>query len=447
VRVHTAEHLSRVSTAFQQVAQEGGSVALDKNGDTAVHTGTPLAALRAAGLVVAAVDEVLGPSSAHNRAFVMSRPPGHHAEPDKAMGFCFFNNVMVGVAHAEDVYDVKRIAILDFDVHHGNGDEAMSTPFACSTHRLYASSHQDPWWPNTGSPKDPSDDRMKHIINVGLPAESGSAAFRKAWRDEILPAVKDFSPDMVFLSAGFDAHADDPLATLNLDADDFKWITEAILEIGDMPVVSVLEGGYDINSLGLSAHKHVQALVETPRFKHSTNQLISEVAEQAAESLENQPSDEPSDQPSDQPIIIDQATKQATKKRKWWQKDQKETRATFSWWLRPHPSGYYGESESQDTSSSTKQQPTRQPTNKGKERWLDSRGTSSSTKQQPSSQATKKGKPRWLDSRGTSSSSQPISQPSKKGKPRWFEKQSSEERVEEPSLQEPSLQEANLQEA
>jgi hypothetical protein len=380
------------------------------------------------------------------------------------MGFCFFNNVMVGVAHAEEVYDVKRIAILDFDVHHGNGDEAMSTPFAStSAYRLYASSHQDPWWPNTGSPSDPSDERMKHIINVGLPAESGSDMFRNAWRDEILPAVKDFSPDMVFLSAGFDAHADDPLATLNLDADDFKWITKAILEVADVPVVSVLEGGYDINSLGWSAHAHVQALVETPRIKHTINDLHSEIIEQATTSPDNQLSEQPSDQPieidqpseqpSDQPIEIDEEIEQSTKRRKWFQKDRPSTRATFSWWMTPHSSGYYAESESQGTLSSTNQEPTGQPTKRAKQRYLDSRGTAPSTQQQATSQPTKKGKERSrLDPRGTSSTKQQAtSQPTKKGKKRWFEKQPSEERVRELEelAKEPELRvkEPNLLEA
>lgn len=258
LRVHTLDHVQQITEAFNKV-QDGTPVPLDRTGDTCVYPGTPVAALRAAGLVVAAVEKVLDPDSVHNRAFVMARPPGHHAEPDRAMGFCFFNNVLVGAAHAEQMYGIKRIAILDFDVHHGNGDEAMSSDVAS---RFYGSSHQVPLFP-PGKAKEQSD-KSNHIINVPLAPGSGSNDFRDAWRDVILPELREFVPEMVFLSAGFDAHADDPMAGLLLGVSDFQWVTNAILEAVHVPVVSVLEGGYDINSLGQSAHAHVEALVKAP---------------------------------------------------------------------------------------------------------------------------------------------------------------------------------------
>jgi len=216
-----------------------------------VSAGSRAAAVRAAGLVVAAVDLVVQPT-APRRAFVMVRPPGHHAEPERAMGFCLYNNLLVGVAHAQAVHGVGRVAVLDFDVHHGNGGAAMC--WADPT-RLYASSHQSEIFPCGASAYSSSKTGRaglhEQVISSALPAGAGSAEFRQAWAEQILPQVREFQPEAIFLSAGFDAHADDELASLSLCDDDYEWITLEIGKLGDgsIPIVSVLEGGYDLDAL------------------------------------------------------------------------------------------------------------------------------------------------------------------------------------------------------
>jgi acetoin utilization deacetylase AcuC-like enzyme len=209
--------------------------------------------------VVGAVDAVLAPSRP-KRAFVMARPPGHHAQADIADGFCIFNNVMIGVAHAEYVYGLKRIAILDFDVHHGNGGEALTFGHAS---RLYASTHESPLFPGTGLSAGRFGE-YGEVINVPLREVSSPAEFKAAWKHKILPQVVKYEPELVFISAGFDAHADDPLGSLGLQDEDFEWLTAAILKAVDpVPVVSVLEGGYDLSALVRSTEAHLKALIET----------------------------------------------------------------------------------------------------------------------------------------------------------------------------------------
>ena len=224
--------------------------------------------MRAAGLVVAAVDDVLANrpgerklASRPRRAFIMARPPGHHAESNKPMGFCFLNNVLIGVAHAQAVHGVKRVAILDFDIHHGNGDAEIAWSHPT---RLYASSHETPLFPGTGEERG-RDGRHRNIISAPLPPGADSRAFRRAWREVLLPAVRSFRPECIFLSSGFDAHAEDPLSSAQLTDADFAWITAEITAIGSgrIPIISVLEGGYNVDQLDKSVRTHIQALIES----------------------------------------------------------------------------------------------------------------------------------------------------------------------------------------
>ena len=256
LRVHTQGHLDLISDAFKRASRWPLPVNLDA--DTIVSKGTEAAATRAAGLVVAAVDAVLGNQTDLRRAFVMVRPPGHHAETDRPMGFCLYNNVLVGVAHAQAVHGLGRVAILDFDVHHGNGDAEMAL---ADPSRLYASSHQGDAFPGTGAQAG-REGPHENIINAPLPAGSGSAEFRGVWSNTLLPAVAAFKPDAIFLSAGFDAHAEDPLASMALEDEDFGWITMEVAKLG-LPIISVLEGGYDVDALERAARAHVAALIDS----------------------------------------------------------------------------------------------------------------------------------------------------------------------------------------
>ena len=190
LRVHTPRHLALLKDAFES-AERWPLYRANIDGDTVVSPGSRAAASRAAGLVVAAVDEVFSDSSALKRAFVMVRPPGHHAEADRPMGFCLFNNVMVGVAHAQAVHGLGRVAVIDFDVHHGNGDAALASP---DPTRLYASSHQSPLFPGTGLTPGRSGPHGG-ILSAPLPAGAGSDEFRAAWRDQLLPVVAEFGPE------------------------------------------------------------------------------------------------------------------------------------------------------------------------------------------------------------------------------------------------------------
>jgi len=266
-RVHSKKHIERVSAAFTSLQVRCG-LRYKLDSDTIVSPGTQAAAKRAAGLVVAAVDDVfdtgdgtkfMGLDSRARRAFVMARPPGHHAEADAAMGFCLYNNVLVGVAHAEAVHGASRVAIIDFDVHHGNGDADIA---AATPKRLYVSSHETPSFPGTGETAG-REGLFRNVMSAPLPAQSGSDEFRRAWRQMLLPAVRNFRPDAIFISAGFDAHMEDPLSSVQLDDSDFEWLTGEIVRIGGgcVPIVSVLEGGYNVKRLPESVRRHLDALI------------------------------------------------------------------------------------------------------------------------------------------------------------------------------------------
>jgi acetoin utilization deacetylase AcuC-like enzyme len=246
--VHDAGYVARVFAA----APANGYVVLDP--DTSMNPHSLEAALRAAGAVTHAVDLVAGGTATN--AFCAVRPCGHHATHDRAMGFCIFNNVAVGARHAMDVHGFERIAILDFDVHHGNGTEDI---FHEDERVLLCSSFQHPYYPGTGA-----DSGNAHIIPTPLPARTGSATFRRAIEATWFPAIERFQPDFFVVSAGFDAHADDPLAYLELCDDDYVWITERIVELANRfaagRIVSALEGGYNLAALGRSAVAHAQVL-------------------------------------------------------------------------------------------------------------------------------------------------------------------------------------------
>jgi acetoin utilization deacetylase AcuC-like enzyme len=236
------------------------TIALDP--DTLLSPQSAEAALRAAGAAVAAVDGVMDDGDAldsgDRRAFCAVRPPGHHATRDTAMGFCLFNNVAVAAAHALAVHGLSRVAIADFDVHHGNGTQAI---FAREPRVLFASSHQMPLYPDSGRPEERG---VGNILNAPLAPGADGTAFRATWREVLLPALDAFAPELLFISAGFDAHARDPLAQLALAADDYAWITRELVAIAERRahgrVVSLLEGGYDLQALRESSVAHVEAL-------------------------------------------------------------------------------------------------------------------------------------------------------------------------------------------
>jgi acetoin utilization deacetylase AcuC-like enzyme len=229
------------------------------DGDTVMSQGSAEAIQRAAGAVVAGVDAVM--QGKVRTAFAAVRPPGHHAAPDVPGGFCLINNAAVGARHAQAKYGVERVAIVDFDVHHGQGTQAVVEP---DPTLFYASTHQTPLYPGTGSPRETGTDN--NVVNVPLRAGSGSAEFRAAWSERILPLLDDFAPELVIVSAGFDAHRADPLAQLEVETEDFVWLTEELLAIADRHaqgrLVSVLEGGYDLNALAESVATHVQSLMQ-----------------------------------------------------------------------------------------------------------------------------------------------------------------------------------------
>lgn len=224
--------------------------------DTVLSPASAEAGLRAAGAVVAAVDLVLHGEA--KRAFCAVRPPGHHATACAPMGFCLFNSIAVGAAHALDKYGLSRIAIADFDVHHGNGTQAI---FDLEPRVVFASSHQMPLYPDSGHVTERG---INNIFNAPLPPGATGAQFREAWRTRLLPQLDAFRPQLVMISAGFDAHRLDPLAQVELEAADFEWITRELVAIADRHadgrVVSSLEGGYDMQGLRESCVAHVGAL-------------------------------------------------------------------------------------------------------------------------------------------------------------------------------------------
>ena len=251
VRVHPHAFVERLLAAVPSSGHRG----LDA--DTILSAASGRAALRAAGAVVAAVDAVVAGEA--DNAFCAVRPPGHHAEPGRAMGFCLFNNIAVGALRAREVHGLARVAVIDFDVHHGNGTQAR---FAEDISLFYASTHQFPLYPGTGAA---SETGVGNIVNVPLPPMSGSQPFRLAMTRTILPALDAFRPEIVLISAGFDAHRNDPLAQLQLEDADYTWVTERLLEIAREHaggrVVAALEGGYDLGALAASAAAHLRVLL------------------------------------------------------------------------------------------------------------------------------------------------------------------------------------------
>ena len=240
--------------AIEEVAPTEGLVQLD--GDTAMSPGSFEAALRAAGAVCAAVDAVMDGSA--SRAFCAVRPPGHHAEPKRPMGFCIFNNIAIGALHARAQHGIRRIAVVDFDVHHGNGTQAA---FWADPELMYVSTHQSPLYPGSGA----VDERGSgNIVNVPLPPAADSVAFRHAFERGVLPVLDEFAPELVMISAGFDAHARDPLAQLELQTEDYHWATAELVRIAlrhaGGRIVSTLEGGYDLTALTESTTAHLSAL-------------------------------------------------------------------------------------------------------------------------------------------------------------------------------------------
>ena len=243
-------------TSIQEATPKTGLVRLDA--DTSMSAGSFEAALRAVGGAVHAVDEVLTKQAAN--AFVATRPPGHHAETARPMGFCLFDNAAIAARYAQNRYGIARAAIVDFDVHHGNGSQEI---FWGDKTVMYCSTHQMPLFPGTGAVGESGEHNT--IINAPLRPGDGGPEFRSAFEDRVLPRLRDFRPELIVISAGFDAHMRDPLANLNLVEADFAWATQKIMDVADRcadgRVVSLLEGGYDLEALGRSVAAHVTALM------------------------------------------------------------------------------------------------------------------------------------------------------------------------------------------
>lgn len=253
LRIHPMDHLRALRDAHPQ----DGYAQID--GDTFMSPGTLDAAFRAAGAAVRAVDMVLGAEV--QNAFAAIRPPGHHAESETAMGFCFFGNAALAAKHALDHHELKRVAVVDFDVHHGNGTQDLlwDEPRA-----LFISSQQMPLWPGSGRVDE--DGVHGQILNMPLPPESGGAEMRAAYEGQAFPRIRAFRPDLIIISAGFDAHRDDPLASLNWSTEDFAWLTSELCalaaELCQGRIVSTLEGGYDLNALAQATRAHVEELIK-----------------------------------------------------------------------------------------------------------------------------------------------------------------------------------------
>jgi len=251
-RVHQAFYVEAI---FENVPKHG-LVRLDP--DTSMNPASGDAALRAVGGLCAAVDSVM--SGEADNAFCAVRPPGHHAEISQAMGFCLFNNVAIAAEHARQIHNLERVAVVDFDVHHGNGTQNY---FFRYRDLFYGSSHQWPCYPGTGMEHETG--VFNNICNVQLRQGSGSEEFRRAYDDHILPSLRTFHPDLLLISAGFDTHVRDPLAQLRVQTEDFGWVTQKLMEVADEccdgRVVSTLEGGYDLQALASSVGAHVRALM------------------------------------------------------------------------------------------------------------------------------------------------------------------------------------------
>ena len=250
--VHPMDYI----TALRDATPKEGIIHLDA--DTPMSSGSFEAGLRAAGGAIFAVDEVLTKKAAN--AFVATRPPGHHAETARPMGFCFFDNAAIAARYAQDHHGIARVAIVDFDVHHGNGSQEI---FWSDKTVMYCSTHQMPLFPGTGAIGESGE--YNTVVNAPLRPGDGGEKFRDALDSRILPRLAEFQPELVIISAGFDAHYRDPLANINLDEADFAWATQKLMEVADRHaggrVVSLLEGGYDLQALGNSVAAHVTALM------------------------------------------------------------------------------------------------------------------------------------------------------------------------------------------
>lgn len=253
LRVHPARYVDQVEAAMPKE----GLAKIDQ--DTIMSPGTWDAIAHAVGGVTAAVNEVMRGAAAN--AFVAVRPPGHHAETAVPMGFCFFNSAAIAARHAQKVHGAERVAILDFDVHHGNGTQEI---FWSDPTVLYCSTHQMPLFPGTGA----ADQRGEHdnIVNAPLAAGNTGREFLMAWENKLLPRVEEFRPDFIVISAGFDGHKRDPLGGLELVENDFSWVTRRIMDVADKHakgrIVSVLEGGYDLEGLSRSVAAHLLTLMQ-----------------------------------------------------------------------------------------------------------------------------------------------------------------------------------------
>jgi Deacetylases, including yeast histone deacetylase and acetoin utilization protein len=249
-------HPEHYVVGLRDIAPREGLVRIDE--DTVMSPGTYEAALRGAGGAVLAVDEVMTGKVAN--AFVAMRPPGHHAERTRAMGFCFFNNAAIAARHAQTRHGAQRVAILDWDVHHGNGTQDI---FWRDPTVMYCSTHEMPLYPGTGAASERGE--CDTIVNAPLAAGSDGAVFRNAMESLVLPRIEAFAPDLIVISAGFDAHWRDPLAGLNFTEADFAWATRKMMDLADRfcrgRLVSVLEGGYDLEGLSKSTAAHVDALM------------------------------------------------------------------------------------------------------------------------------------------------------------------------------------------
>ena len=252
INTHSSEYIDLVSKSFP----ENGLAFLD--GDTVVSPGSKEATKDAVGSIITAIDGVQ--DKEFENAFCAVRPPGHHAEKDKAMGFCIYNNVAVGANYLINKYKLNKVAIIDFDVHHGNGTQNI---FNDNEKILYISTHQFPFYPGSGTEQEKG--KYNNIFNIPLPAGTTSEEYLNAY-EFVLKKIQDFKPEFILLSAGFDAHKDDPLAQFQLESKDFYKITKRTLELSKLycngKVVSILEGGYDLNALKESASMHVKALLE-----------------------------------------------------------------------------------------------------------------------------------------------------------------------------------------
>lgn len=248
-RVHSPDYVSKIHA----LSPKAGLVRLDA--DTAMGPMSLSAALHASGAVIQATDLVMRKLA--KNAFCCVRPPGHHAGRSNSAGFCIFNHVAVGVAHAFEKYGIKRVAIIDFDVHHGDGTEDI---FRYDSRVMLCSTFQHPFYPHRGA-----DTRSDRMLNIPLPAKSGRQAYEQAFIQEFLPALHQFKPEVIYISAGFDAHADDPLADMRLQDEDYTWMTHAIKKVAEQHaqgrIISALEGGYKLTALANAACSHIEALL------------------------------------------------------------------------------------------------------------------------------------------------------------------------------------------